>query len=94
MRNKKSTTEAPLTLDADTGKPIPPPPSASPINLHDIAAVRREMGKVYRDARAGKIDSQDGTRLVYILTQIAKLHEAEELERRVQQLEKLTNGTR
>jgi hypothetical protein len=93
MRRKKSTTETPLTLDAATGKPIPPPPS-SPINLHDIAAVRREMGKVYRDARAGKIDSQDGTRFVYILTQIAKLHEAEELERRVQQLEKLTNGTR
>lgn len=93
MRRKKSTTETPLTLDAATGKPIPPPP-ATPINLHDIAAVRREMGKVYRDARAGKIDSQDGTRLVYILTQIAKLHEAEELERRVQQLEKLTHGTR
>lgn len=93
MSRQKSTTQTPLTLDAETGEPIPPPP-ASAINLHDIAAVRREMGKVYRDARAGKIDSQDGTRLVYILTQIAKLHEAEELERRVQQLEKLTHGTR
>jgi DNA polymerase III delta prime subunit len=93
MSRRKSTTQTPLTLDAETGEPIPPPP-ASAINLHDIAAVRREMGKVYRDARAGKIDSQDGTRLVYILTQIAKLHEAEELERRVQQLEKLTHGTR
>lgn len=93
MSRRKSTTEGPLTLDAVTGKPAPPPP-ASDINLHNIAAVRREMGKVYRDTRAGKIDSQDGTRLVYILTQIAKLHEAEELERRVQQLEKLTHGTR
>lgn len=93
MSRRKSTTQTPLTLDAETGEPIPPPP-ASAINLHDIAAVRREMAKVYRDSRSGKIDTRDGARLVYMLTQIKELHAAEELERRVQQLEKLTHGTR
>ena len=83
---KKTTTDQPLTLDAATGKPVPPPP-ASPLNLHDLPSVRREMAKVYRDARSGRIDTQDGTRLAYILTQIAKLHEIEDFERRIKQLE-------
>lgn len=90
MARNKTTTNSPLTLDASTGEPIPPPPSDAPINLHDLDAVRREMGKVYRDMRNRKIDSQDGTRLVYALSQIAKLHELSELERRLKQLEKPT----
>ena len=54
-------------------------------------AVRREMARVYRAMKGKAIDTQDGTRLVYVLTQIAKLHEAVEIERRVQELERLTN---
>ena len=74
-------------LDASTLRPVPTPP----INLHDLEAVRREMAKVYRGMKAKSIESQDGTRMVYVLTQIAKLHEAVEIERRVQELERLTN---
>ncbi|MGC4062952.1 MAG: hypothetical protein QM749_19770 [Aquabacterium sp.] len=86
MTRKKSTTQQPLTLDADTGRPVDPPPSSS-INLHDIAAVRREMARVYRDMRGRLIDSQDGTRLVYVLVQILKAHESCDLEQRIKQLE-------
>jgi hypothetical protein len=35
--------------------------------------------------------TQDGTRLVYVLTQIAKLHESVDIERRVKALEVLAN---
>lgn len=98
MPRKKTTTDQPLTLDASTGQPLPPPPADSPINLHDLEAVRREMGRVYRDMRARRIDSQDGTRMVYALSQIAKLHEMAELERRLKQVEKtyeqLSNSNR
>jgi hypothetical protein len=41
--------------------------------------------------KAKSINSQHGTTLVYVLAQIAKLHEAVEIERRVQELERLTN---
>lgn len=57
-----------------------------------MEAVRREMARVYRDMRGRKIDTQDGTRLVYALTQIAKLHEAVELVRRLERIEEMTCG--
>lgn len=57
------------------------------LNLHDLEAVRREMARVYRDMRGGTIDTQDGTRLVYVLGEMRKLFELLELERRIQALE-------
>jgi hypothetical protein len=41
--------------------------------------------------KAKSLDTQDGTRLVYVLTQIAKLHEIVEIERRVEELKRLTH---
>jgi hypothetical protein len=59
-----------------------------------LEAVRREMARVYRDMRNRKIDSQEGTRLVYVLSQIAKVHEIAVLEKRLIELEKLTHEPR
>jgi hypothetical protein len=87
MKTRTSTADSAVVLDATTLRPVPTPP----INLHDLEAVRREMARVYRAMKGKAIDTQDGTRLVYVLTQIAKLHEAVEIERRVQELERLTN---
>lgn len=87
MTRKNSTTNPPLTLEESTGKPIRIPP----INLHDLDSIRREMGKVYRDMRQRRIDPQDGTRLVYVLSQMAKVHEIAVLEKRLHELEKLTH---
>ncbi len=92
MTDPNCTGGAPITVDASTGKVIPSPPRAERINLHDINAVRREMSKVYRDMRLRKIDSQDGARMVYVLDRIAKLHELADLERRLQELERITDG--
>ncbi len=89
-RGRKSTADEPETIDGATLLPVPTPP----INLHDLEAVRREMARVYRDMRGGRIDTQDGTRLVYVLGQIAKVHEIAVLEKRLTDLEKLTDESR
>lgn len=85
MTEKKSKSKMAQTIDGTTLLPIPTPP----INLHDLEAVRREMARVYRDMRGHQIDTQDGTRLIYALSQIGKLHEAVELEQRITELERI-----
>ena len=45
------------------------------------------MSRVYRDMESGRRDTQDGSRLVYVLTQIAKVLELTEIERRLVALE-------
>jgi hypothetical protein len=57
------------------------------IHLKTIDDVRLEMAKVYRDMKLKKIPSHDGTRLVYVLAQIGKMIEVNEIEKRVSQLE-------
>lgn len=85
MTQMKSRTKTPQTFDATTSLPVTTPP----INLHDLEAVRREMARVYRDMRGHQIDTQDGTRLIYALSQIGKLHESVELEQRIVLLERI-----
>ncbi|HEY3432999.1 MAG TPA: hypothetical protein VGK09_10675 [Rhodocyclaceae bacterium] len=68
-----------------TGIVVLPTPKA--INLHNLEAVRREMGRVYRDMRTGRIASQDGARLVYALGEMRKMFELCDLEKRIKELE-------
>jgi hypothetical protein len=57
------------------------------INLSSLDDVRLEMSRVYRDMRAKRIDPQEGTRLVYVLSQLAKLHEITQVARRLEALQ-------
>ena len=57
------------------------------INLATCDDVRREMAKVYREARAGKLPISDATKFSYILTQILKAYELTVLESRLEVLE-------
>lgn len=59
------------------------------INLSTSEDVRREMARVYRDSRFNKIASSEGTKLVYILSQILKAHEVFVLEKKLSELELL-----
>ena len=45
------------------------------------------MSRIYLEMKSGKRDSQEGSRLVYVLTQIAKVLELTEIERRFNALE-------
>lgn len=66
---------------------IPAPTRTPKINLHDAAAIRREMAQVYRDMRSGKLEAADGTKLAYVLTQLGKMYELQVVEERIQALE-------
>ena len=72
-----------------SGELITPTPRAvaAKIDLHSLDDVRREMGKLYREARAGRIDTRDATRLAYILGEMVKLFAVREIEARVKALE-------
>lgn len=61
------------------------------IDLRDAHAIRRELGSVYRDMRAGRIASQDGTRLAYVLDMIRKAYETAVLADRLELLERTIN---
>lgn len=64
-------------------------PTPPKINLSSCEDIRREMARVYREARSGKLPIGDATRLSYILVQIIKAHELMVLEKRINALESL-----
>ena len=78
------TTKPPATIDGASLTVLPTPR----INLHNIEGVRREMARVYRDMRGSKLDTSDGSKLAFVLSQLGKLIELSELERRLEALEK------
>lgn len=49
--------------------------------------VQREMARVYRDMRNGRLDPSDGAKMTYTLATLGKLIETGDLERRVEALE-------
>ena len=57
------------------------------INLSTSEEIRREMAKVYRETRCNKIIPTNGTKLVYMLINILKAYEANEIEKRLTDLE-------
>ena len=62
-------------------------PTPCRIDLKSIDDVRLEMAKVYRSMKGKEIQASDGTRLVYVLSQIGKMIEVHEVEKRLVALE-------
>ena len=87
----KGTVREPETIDGATLRVLPTPSRRKP-QLDRLEGVRVEMSRVYREMESGKRDSQDGSRLVYVLTQIVKVLELTEIERRLITLEAKANG--
>jgi hypothetical protein len=71
---------------------VPTPLRRRVIDLANLTDVRREMSRIYRDMRAKRIDTQDGTRLTYVLHQIAKIIEIAEMQPRLEALERATRA--
>jgi hypothetical protein len=69
-----------------TGQLVPLP-TRRKADLKTLEGVRREMARVYRAMEEGKRETQEGSRLTYVLTQIAKVLEFTEIERRISALE-------
>lgn len=64
------------------------PAICAPKRLNTLGQVRREITAVYQDMREGVIQTQDGSRLVYALGQIAGVIETEQIEHRLESIEK------
>jgi hypothetical protein len=62
------------------------------IKLATIEDCRRETARLYRDARTGKTNTADASRLVYILIAITKMIEVGQLEHRLIALEEKYHG--
>ena len=69
------------------GKAVSRLPTPRVGQLSSLAGVRIELVKIYRSARRGELDTQDMTRLAYVLGQIAKVIETGDLEKRLERLE-------
>jgi len=57
------------------------------IDLRDAHAIRRELGMVYRDMRSGAIETQEGTRLAYVLNLLRQSYETCVLQGRLEGIE-------
>ena len=79
----KNITQALATQEGEL-VPIPPPK----IDLRDAHAIRRELASVYRDMRNGTIETQDGTRLAYVLDMIRKAYETSVMQERLELMER------
>lgn len=69
-----------------------PAPKARRPQLSTLEGVRVEMARVYLEMKENRRDTQDGSRLVYVLTQIARVLELTEIERRLVALEERTDA--
>ena len=87
MSGKKAT-KPPVIHEGKLLRAIPTPQ----LKLATIEDCRREMARVYRDARTGQADTADASRLVYMLTSIAKMIEIGQLEQRLIALEEKQHG--
>ena len=84
----KKAADLAVNIDGQGLRVIPTPQ----LKLATIEDCRREMARVYRDARTGMTDTANASRLVYMLTSIAKMIEIGQLEQRLTILEGHSNG--
>ena len=77
-----------VTLDNADGELLRTPKE---IQLKSIDDVRLQMATLFREAKAGKIETSDATKLCYILAQIGKMISEHELEKRIEALEAIAN---
>lgn len=91
MRNRQ-----PVTVDGETGKPdAAPRQRTAPIKLDTLRNIRDELGRIYREARAEKLPTQDATRLAFLLGQIRETVVLMDLESRIAAIEErsASNGS-
>lgn len=86
MMGITGTARTPETIDGATLRLLPTTRRRKP-QLTTLEGVRVEMARVYREMEAGTRESQEGSRLVYVLTAICKVLELTEIERRLDRLE-------
>jgi hypothetical protein len=74
----------PATIDSTTLRVVPTPK----VKLQTLDDVRVEMARIYRDVKAGRRDTADGSRMTFMLAQIGKMIELADVEKRLEHLER------
>ena len=72
---------------ANAGAAPDPTPSRLRLPLASVDDVRRELARLYREAKSGRRDVQDASRLAHILGTLGRMIEGADLERRIAALE-------
>lgn len=68
--------------------PHPPAKLPSPrLKLETVRDVRRELARIYREARRGELKPETATKLAFLLDLTARMIERNELEARIEALE-------
>ncbi len=71
------------------GEHLPAHPAREPrLRLGSIREIRRELVKVYSMAKQGRIATSDASRLTFMLQALAGMIKDDELERRIEALER------
>ncbi|MGH8647391.1 MAG: hypothetical protein ACREX4_24195 [Gammaproteobacteria bacterium] len=78
----------PATLASPSVRVLPTPLK---IELKSLDDVRLEMARVYRDMRGERIHTADGTRLVYMFSQIGRVIEGSQVQQRIEALQRVLN---
>lgn len=82
---------SPRTHDSSTDAAEPAPGGRSVrAKLKSIGDVSHELAKLYREARSGRLDVADASRLANMLYILSRILETSELEKRVEALEART----
>jgi len=84
------TNKYPVEVDCITGEVSDLPPQKGTryrAKLDTLSDIKREMAKVYREARSGSVDVQDATKLTWMLQAVGKIIESSDLEKRIDLLE-------
>jgi hypothetical protein len=68
--------------------PDDPPSAPRRHRLDTLPRCRREVARLYAEAREGKLDAQTATRLASIVALAARMIEGAELEERIAKLER------
>jgi hypothetical protein len=81
----------PVIIDGITGDVETMPPQNGKryrCQLDTANDVKKELAKLYREARSGLVATSDATKLGWLLGEIRKTIETSDIESRIEQLEK------
>lgn len=89
--------EAPANAGVATNPPppnsVPAPRKPSPrLKLETAAHCRREVARLYREARRGELKPETASKLAYLVDLISRMIERSDLEKRIEALEEVKGG--
>lgn len=89
----KKSTAKPAATRASLEKKAAPPTRLR-VRLNTIDDVKKEMARLYREARAKKVDSQDASRMANMLSILGRLIEGSEIQQQIDEIKQALDKER